>query len=68
MDMQMPIIDGYKAVEQILAIDPAVPIIAQTAFGFMEERARILNIGCVDILFKPIDKKVLYEKVSALAR
>ncbi|MBQ5575200.1 MAG: response regulator, partial [Bacteroidales bacterium] len=63
-----PILDGYKAVEQILAIDQSVPIIAQTAFGFMEERTRILNIGCADILFKPIDKKVLYEKVAALAR
>lgn len=68
MDMQMPIMDGYKAVEQILAIDPRVPIIAQTAFGFMEERAKILSIGCADTLFKPIDKKVLYEKVAALAR
>jgi len=68
MDMQMPIIDGYKAVAEILAIDSSVPIIAQTAFGFMEERARILDTGCADILFKPIDKKVLYEKVAALAR
>ena len=68
MDMQMPIMDGYKAVSEILAIDPTVPIIAQTAFGFMEERMKILNIGCVDTLFKPIDKKALYEKVAALAR
>ena len=29
---------------------------------------KILNIGCVDTLFKPIDKKALYEKVAALAR
>ena len=68
MDMQMPIIDGYKAVSEILAIDPSVPIIAQTAFALMEERTRILDTGCADILFKPIDKKVLYEKVAALAR
>lgn len=68
MDMQMPVMDGYKAVAEILAIDQTVPIIAQTAFGFMEERAKILSIGCADTLFKPIDKKVLYEKVAALAR
>ena len=68
MDMQMPIMDGYKAVTEILSIDPTVPIIAQTAFGFMEERMKILNIGCADTLFKPIDKVALYEKVAALAR
>jgi CheY-like chemotaxis protein len=68
MDMQMPIMDGYKAVTEILSIDPTVPIIAQTAFGFMEERMKILNIGCADTLFKPIDKIALYEKVAALAR
>ncbi|MCR5455744.1 MAG: response regulator [Bacteroidales bacterium] len=68
MDMQMPIMDGYKAVAKILEIDNTVPIIAQTAFGFMEERAKILSIGCADTLFKPIDKKILFEKVAALAR
>lgn len=68
MDMQMPILDGYKAVEKILEIDNTVPIIAQTAFSFMDERSKILNIGCVDTLFKPIDKKILFEKVAALAR
>ncbi len=68
MDMQMPVMDGYHAVQQILQIDPAVPIIAQTAFGFTEERTKVLSLGCVDTLFKPIDKKVLFEKVAALAR
>ena len=68
MDMQMPIMDGYKAVAKILEIDNTVPIIAQTAFGFMDERSKILALGCADTLFKPIDKKVLIEKVTALAR
>lgn len=68
MDMQMPIKDGYQAAREILDMDSKMPIIAQTAFGLMEEKEKILKIGCADTIFKPIDKKVLFEKVAALIR
>jgi PAS domain S-box-containing protein len=68
MDMQMPIMNGYQAAAEILAIDKTMPIIAQTAFGIMDEKDKILAIGCADTIFKPIDKKVLFEKVAALIR
>ena len=68
MDMQMPIMDGFEATKQILSIDPKTKIIAQTAFSYSEERKRILGIGCLDYISKPIDKKLLYEKIEKVLR
>lgn len=68
MDMLMPIMDGFEAAKRILEIDPTIPIIAQTAFSFAEEKKRILSIGCVDFIAKPIEKSSLYRKMSKAFR
>jgi CheY-like chemotaxis protein len=61
MDMQMPVMDGYTAV-QILKADPAtmqIPIIAFTAQSRPEDRARTLQMGCVEHYSKPMDPEEL---------
>lgn len=68
MDMQMPIMDGYQASREILAIDSSVPIVAQSAFDMMSERKKILDIGCVDFVSKPIDRNQLLECISKVIR
>jgi hypothetical protein len=65
MDMRMPEMDGFEATQQIKAIRPELPIIAQTAYAFQDEREKILSIGCDDYLSKPIDDnklKILIKK------
>jgi len=64
MDMQMPVMDGFEATKKILEINPDFPIIAQTAFSYSEEKNRILGIGCVDFIAKPIEKTLLYRKMA----
>jgi CheY-like chemotaxis protein len=64
MDIQMPEMDGFEATRKILEINPKVPIIAQTAFSYSEEKKRILSLGCVDYVSKPIDKNILYKKMA----
>ena len=64
MDMQMPVMDGFEATKQILEINPDFPIIAQTAFSYSEEKNRILGIGCIDFIAKPIEKNLLYRKMA----
>ena len=59
MDIRMPIIDGVEATKEIKKIKPKVPIIAQTAYSFNEERKTILDAGCDDYIVKPIDKEQL---------
>jgi len=55
MDLQMPEMDGFQAARLIHARAPALPIVAQTAHAFAEERERCLAAGMVDHVSKPID-------------
>ncbi len=61
MDMQMPVMDGWTAVPILKADDrtKAIPIIAFTAQAKPEDRARTLQIGCVEHYAKPMDPEEL---------
>lgn len=64
MDVQMPIMDGFQATQQIRNLAPdsgAVPIIAVTANAFESEREKCFSVGMDDYLTKPIDKERLVE-------
>ncbi|WP_420839538.1 ATP-binding protein [Dechloromonas hankyongensis] len=63
MDIQMPEMDGYEATRQIKALAPRLPIIAQTAHAFSEERDKCLAAGMVGHLAKPIDAEALVQLV-----
>ncbi|MCX6138281.1 MAG: response regulator [Ignavibacteriales bacterium] len=61
MDMQMPVMDGWTAVPLIKA-DPStkhIPIIAFTAQAKVEDKARTIEIGCVEHYSKPMDPEEL---------
>lgn len=64
MDIKMPIMNGYDATIQIKKIRPDVPIIAQTAYAFGEEKEKILLSGCDDFITKPIAIKKLLEAIE----
>jgi len=61
MDIQMPILDGYGAAEEIRKIDKEIPIIAITASAMKEDVERTIQVGMNDHLNKPIDVNKLYE-------
>jgi two-component system sensor histidine kinase/response regulator len=64
MDVKMPVMDGIEATKQITELRPELPIIAQTAYAFNEERSVIMKAGCKDYLSKPIDKEKLLKTLS----
>jgi CheY-like chemotaxis protein len=45
-----------------------LPIIAQTAYAFSDEKDRILYVGCDDYISKPIEKDKLLELIGKYLR
>lgn len=56
MDIQMPVMNGYEATQQIRQFNKDVVIIAQTAYGLFGDREKALDAGCDDYISKPIKK------------
>ncbi len=70
MDMQMPEMDGCQAASEIRALErpdaASVPIIAVTANAFAEDIAKTTAAGMNGHIAKPIDFKLLTQKLSEL--
>ena len=64
MDLRMPDISGYDAVNRIRAFNKDVPIIAQSAFVVVNEREKILQSGFNDVLTKPVDSQLLLKIID----
>ncbi len=64
MDIRMPIMNGYEATKEIKKINHNIPIIAQTAYAFVEEREKSIQVGCDDYITKPINKLYLLEVIE----
>ncbi len=64
MDMKMPVMDGFEATRQIKEFLPDVPIIAQTAYAFNEDKIKALEAGCDDYVSKPIELQTLIDIIT----
>ncbi len=66
MDMQMPVMNGFEAIEKIRELNgyKNIPIIALTAFAMKGDREKCLEVGATDYIPKPIDSKEFIEKVK----
>jgi CheY-like chemotaxis protein len=63
MDIQLPVMDGYKATEKIREFRKDIIIIAQTAYGLLGEREKIIGSGFNDYIVKPILSHNLIDKM-----
>jgi CheY-like chemotaxis protein len=64
MDIQLPVMDGYTAARKIREFRKEIIIIAQTAYGLMDDKEKIMDSGFDDYLIKPIISQVLIEKLK----
>ena len=70
MDMSLPVLDGWRATEQIKA-DPEtkmIPVIALTANAMAGDREKCLAAGCDDYDTKPVEFPRLLGKIETLLK
>ena len=74
MDIQLPVLDGYGATEQIRedetsrsASVPPIPIIAMTAHSMSGDREKCLAAGMNDYISKPLDSTELFVTLAKWA-
>jgi two-component system, sensor histidine kinase and response regulator len=73
VDLNMPVLDGYKAVAAMRAWEreqsaSPTPIVALTGRAMIEDRLRAIEVGCNGHLTKPVQCAVLIETISRFAK
>lgn len=66
MDLQMPVLSGYEALLEIRKLGIQTPVIAFSAHALVEVRDHCLASGFSDHVSKPIEKRILMERVAHL--
>jgi CheY-like chemotaxis protein len=70
LDVAMPELDG-RDVLRLLKADPrtaAIPVLVVSAFGADQNlRDQLVDLGAADVLEKPVDLQLAFDKVERLA-
>jgi len=67
LDINMPVMDGFDFMEELINKNISVPVIALTAYAMPEEREKCFTSGCVGYIAKPARKvDILAEIHNAL--
>ncbi|MCP4298431.1 MAG: response regulator [Proteobacteria bacterium] len=71
MDMNMPVMDGFAATEEIRKIEATknivkTPVLALTALAMRGDEERCLSVGCDGYIAKPVNAKTLIKACEDL--
>lgn len=64
MDIEMPVMNGFTATQEIRKFNSEIPIIAITASIFSSYEENAYSCGCNDFLAKPINLKSLITTIE----
>jgi two-component system chemotaxis response regulator CheY len=66
LDVEMPFMDGYAALEQILKLNPKAVVVMLTNQKEKSVIAKILSAGAMDYILKPINRRVILAKLRKI--
>jgi len=64
LDIMMPVMDGYKVIDELHKINKNVPVIAITARAMPEDKKKMLEHGFIYVITKPVDHDTLFEIIE----
>ncbi|OFY59393.1 MAG: hypothetical protein A2Y87_09460 [Bacteroidetes bacterium RBG_13_46_8] len=68
MDIRLPELDGVSTMKEIKKMRKDIPIIAQTAYAMVDDKARLLKAGFDSYLSKPVKPDALYDALLAFLK
>lgn len=64
MDITMPNLNGFQAMEKILETDPEAKIIMCSAMGRLDFKKSAMKYGAVDFITKPFNEKKILDTLK----
>lgn len=68
LDLQMPEMDGLSVLERFIEQKPYLKILLLTGHATVAKGVQAMKLGALDVLEKPVDIRILTEKIKALAQ
>ncbi|MCB8964426.1 MAG: PAS domain S-box protein [Bacteroidales bacterium] len=68
MDLKMPEMNGFEAIKAIRAVNPAIPVLVQTAHVFNDEKLLCSALGCENFISKPVDVDLLFVNILQMLK
>ncbi len=68
MDLNMPVMDGFEATQNIKEKKRKLPVVAQTALNISDVENKAKKVGCDDIIYKPIKFKLFLKIIGKYLR
>ena len=66
LDHRMPDMNGDEVLETIRNLNPNVPAIMITAYGAVDTAVRVMKLGAVDFIEKPVDLEALMQRIQEI--
>jgi two-component system chemotaxis response regulator CheY len=67
LDLTMPVMDGYEALEKIVEISPAAQVVVVTADIQIQAQAQVMGLGAKMVIPKPISGEKMQTVLQQLA-